>query len=277
MKKSCYYKHLSHADLERVMDACERLHQAKPGKSFLDPSCDILNQALDSMCFSAAVYSLKPFKLIEQKVNSPEYDHWVGFFKKYLLDHSDRHYFITTIESGTDMVHLQCAAKEIHYSSLCSELHNELPQAPCQLWIGIRDDNELLNCIYSHEIECSEEQLAMICLIQSVLESAWINWKRLNVLEQEINLLKSSTFQSDEEKAIAAQTRETFDSLTDRQRDVVKQIALGKDNQQIADELEISVMTVKTHLKTIFQSLRVHHRTELAAKWRTAYFVNRPI
>lgn len=276
MKKACYYKNLSHADLERVMDICERLHQAKPRESFLRHSYRSLNQALESMRFSTAVYNFKPFRLMEQKINTPEYEHWVEVFKKHVLDHPDHRFFIATIESGRDMMPLKFAAKEFHYSCLCTELYNKLHKGPCQLWLGIQDDNELLICIYTYESECSEERLAMICLIQSYLESAWINWKRVSILEKKMNLVKNSAFQSDEEKAVGAQIREALGSLTERQRDVVKQVALGKDNQQVAEELGISVLTVKTHLKTIFQSLDVQHRTELAAKWHVAYFVHLP-
>lgn len=276
MKRSCYYKHLSHADLERVMDVCGSLHQTKPGESFLRHASAALNQAFDFMSLSIAVYRLKPFRLMEQKINTPEYDRWVDQFRKHVLDHPDRRFFITMIESGSAMTSLQCTTKEFHYSTLCTELDAKLHQMPCQLWIGIRDDDELLNCVYSHKNECTEEHMSIMCLLQSNLESAWKNWKRVSALEQEMTLLKNTNCRQEDEKAVAVQTRKAFDSLTDRQRDVVKQIALGKDNQQIAEELNISIMTVKTHLKTIFHSLHVHHRTELAAKWHAAYFIHLP-
>lgn len=82
-----------------------------------------------------------------------------------------------------------------------------------------------------------------------------------------------SIFQTEAEEAAAAQIRQMIDVLTPRQCDVVELVALGKDNQQIADDLKISILTVKKHLQMVFQSLEVQHRTELAAKWHHAHSV----
>ena len=275
MNKESYSRRLSHADFERVMDVCEKLHRAESEESFIHHSYAILNQAFDHMHFSAAVYGLEPFRLRQQKIRTPDYDYWISLFKEHICDRPDHQHFIIVMDSDRGMIPMDFTLKEFHYSTLYNELHDQV-QAPCQIWFGLRDGSELLNCIYSREKDCTEEQLASVCLIQSDLESAWKNWKRVRTLKQELNIIKSSTYQWEEEKAAAAQLSKALDSLTDRQCDVVKQIALGKDNQQIADELNISVMTVKTHLKAIFQKLHVQHRTELAAKWHAAYFVHLP-
>ena len=270
-----YFSQLSHADIERVMDICARLHQVEPGESFIHHSHAALNQAFDNIRFSAEVYQLKPFRLREQRIHTPDHDYWSPLFKEHILGHPDAQRVIVVTESNTDMIRLEPALKEFRYSFLYNEFHDQV-KAPCQLWIGIRDGDELLNCIYSREEKCTEEQLAMMCLIQSHLETAWKNWKQAHALQQKLNLLNGSTLRSEEEEAVAVQLRKALESLTDRQRDVAEQVVLGKDNQQIADELEISVLTVKKHLQAIFQILEVHHRTELAAKWHDAYFVHMP-
>jgi RNA polymerase sigma factor (sigma-70 family) len=113
----------------------------------------------------------------------------------------------------------------------------------------------------------------MMHIIQPHMETAWKNWKQTRSLKQEVDLLKNSTFQSEEEEATAARLRKNIETLTARQRDVVEWVAHGKDNQQIADELHISVGTVKKHLQLVFQSMEVQHRTELAAKWHQAHSV----
>jgi DNA-binding NarL/FixJ family response regulator len=51
--------------------------------------------------------------------------------------------------------------------------------------------------------------------------------------------------------------------LSQRQLDVVQELAKGKSNQQIADTLFISEKTVKFHLTDIFKTLQVKSRTEL--------------
>jgi DNA-binding NarL/FixJ family response regulator len=47
-------------------------------------------------------------------------------------------------------------------------------------------------------------------------------------------------------------------------------VAKGNDNQQIAEKLRISIFTVKKHLQHTFQTMGIHHRTELAALWHEA-------
>jgi DNA-binding NarL/FixJ family response regulator len=53
-------------------------------------------------------------------------------------------------------------------------------------------------------------------------------------------------------------------SLTDREREVITLIGEGLRNQQIADRLCISVITVRHHLSSIFSKLKVSDRFELA-------------
>jgi NarL family two-component system response regulator LiaR len=52
--------------------------------------------------------------------------------------------------------------------------------------------------------------------------------------------------------------------LTDREREVIELIGQGMRNQQIADKLCISVITVRHHLTSIFSKLEVGDRFELA-------------
>ncbi|MBB5773339.1 response regulator [Nonomuraea jabiensis] len=55
------------------------------------------------------------------------------------------------------------------------------------------------------------------------------------------------------------------DPLTDRELDVVRLIARGRTNQEVAAELFVSLSTVKTHLGSIFAKLGVRNRVEIAA------------
>lgn len=54
------------------------------------------------------------------------------------------------------------------------------------------------------------------------------------------------------------------DQLTDREMDVLKGVARGLSNQEIADELFIGVKTVKFHITNIFNKLEVEDRTQAA-------------
>lgn len=55
-----------------------------------------------------------------------------------------------------------------------------------------------------------------------------------------------------------------YDDLTSREREVLDLIAQGKSNQQIADELFITLKTVKTHVSNILAKLEVDDRTKAA-------------
>lgn len=53
------------------------------------------------------------------------------------------------------------------------------------------------------------------------------------------------------------------DDLTEREVDVLRRIALGLTNREIADELYLSVRTIETHRQHIQQKLRMSSRAEL--------------
>jgi len=52
--------------------------------------------------------------------------------------------------------------------------------------------------------------------------------------------------------------------LTERERSVAELVAQGANNQEIADQLHMSERTVKSHLSSIFQQLKVRDRVQLA-------------
>ena len=55
---------------------------------------------------------------------------------------------------------------------------------------------------------------------------------------------------------------DALDQLTDRELEVLKLAAKGMTNQEIAQELVISVRTVQVHLSNVFSKIRVGSRTE---------------
>lgn len=59
-------------------------------------------------------------------------------------------------------------------------------------------------------------------------------------------------------------TSQPHEDLTDREMEVLKLIALGKSNQEIADDLFIGIKTVKYHLTNLFSKLGVEDRTQAA-------------
>lgn len=61
-----------------------------------------------------------------------------------------------------------------------------------------------------------------------------------------------------------------WNSLTKRQREVVEHLARGLTNSEIADELGLSESTVRLHVSTILERLRLNNRTQVAV-WADRY------
>ncbi len=80
-----------------------------------------------------------------------------------------------------------------------------------------------------------------------------------SVLESQVASKMMNRFRRPQQTA--AQPHE---DLTEREMEVLKLIALGKSNQEIADDLFIGIKTVKYHLTNLFGKLGFEDRTQAA-------------
>ncbi len=62
---------------------------------------------------------------------------------------------------------------------------------------------------------------------------------------------------------VAASGDELYQSLTDREKQVLKLVAEGNSNKEVAQLLAISVKTAMSHRERVMQKLEIHNRTEL--------------
>ena len=62
--------------------------------------------------------------------------------------------------------------------------------------------------------------------------------------------------------SVAGRLTEVQDDLTARELDVLRQLALGRSNKEIADALRISDETVKTHVGHVLSKLQVENRAQ---------------
>jgi DNA-binding NarL/FixJ family response regulator len=69
--------------------------------------------------------------------------------------------------------------------------------------------------------------------------------------------------------ATAAPANEAL-HLSKRETEILELLAQGLANKEIADRLEISIETVRVHLRRIYEKLHVRSRTEAALKFREA-------
>lgn len=67
-----------------------------------------------------------------------------------------------------------------------------------------------------------------------------------------------------------ASTMQPVEDLTEREEEVLQTVAAGRTNAEIADDLHISLSTVKTHLASIMTKLGARNRVEIAMwAWET--------
>jgi len=64
-----------------------------------------------------------------------------------------------------------------------------------------------------------------------------------------------------------AEAKGSLDCLSPKESDVVKYLSKGCQYSEIADSLGISMDTVRTHIRRIYQKLHVHSRTSAVVKY----------
>ena len=65
---------------------------------------------------------------------------------------------------------------------------------------------------------------------------------------------------------LAAEFEASGGALRDREREIVRLVAMGRTGPEIADELQISHNTVRTHIRNSMQRVGAHSRAHLVAK-----------
>jgi two-component system NarL family response regulator len=73
---------------------------------------------------------------------------------------------------------------------------------------------------------------------------------------------------------LASQWAHTENELTSREREIVRYVAMGLRNAEVASKLAITEGTVKKHLNNIFQKLDIRDRVEVALYAMQAGLVN---
>ena len=108
-------------------------------------------------------------------------------------------------------------------------------------------------------------------LVQGALQAGAIGYLQKNVTAMELaNAIRSAhagrmILSSEAAQALAQSVTQSHlpgNDLTERERDVLRCMVKGMNNNEIADKLVISLGTVKYHVSNIFQKLGVDSRVE---------------
>jgi DNA-binding NarL/FixJ family response regulator len=56
-------------------------------------------------------------------------------------------------------------------------------------------------------------------------------------------------------------------SLSGREKEILVMLSKGYSNKEIADELKLSIATIHSYLKNVYEKMHVHSRTQAVAKY----------
>jgi transcriptional regulator EpsA len=130
------------------------------------------------------------------------------------------------------------------------------PQRPTEL--------ESLFIFGSVKRRCADQHQMYLELLLPHMHSTW-----LRVLATERDMSGGQT------AAVPARTDKTRSIITDRESQILFWVREGKSNQQIGDELSISVLTVKNHVQKILRKLGAANRAQAVAKAMTLNLLDR--
>ncbi len=98
-----------------------------------------------------------------------------------------------------------------------------------------------------------------------------------HILEWFAQLASVALQYNDDEKKRPAKWSYGLPALTGREAAVLKRMAAGLSNQEIARELQVELSTVKTHINHLFAKLEVHSRAQaLIRAWELGLIDKRP-
>lgn len=70
------------------------------------------------------------------------------------------------------------------------------------------------------------------------------------------------------EHEIVGDSKHLFENLTPKEMQIISLVCLGFTNQEISNDLSISLNTVKTHIRSIMRKLECRNRTEITMRAR---------
>lgn len=113
---------------------------------------------------------------------------------------------------------------------------------------GPKTDNDLLNLVLFDIINC-EQDLLSHCDVENRIFAPAV--KRLE------RKLRPSEVQSESQDSTPGRDPEVH-NLTEREKDIIRNVARGLSNKEIADKLCVSPHTVATHRRNICAKLDIH-------------------
>ncbi len=137
-------------------------------------------------------------------------------------------------------------------------IKSALPSVQVVIWTIFGDDQNVFEAIKAGAIGYLLKDSPPDTIVQSILSAAHGE----SILHPTVAARIITEFQR--QSARMPQAAHLFSELTARELQILKMIAAGKRNREIADELFITEKTVKNYISNILFKLQVNSRTEAA-------------
>ncbi len=173
-----------------------------------------------------------------------------------------------------DLILTDLAMPGAHWLEAIKKIHGETPDTPIIILSAVFDKEivqKTLDIGAAGYIPKTSSRDVIISAVNLVLSGGiYIPAELLhNSNQSELNILKSI-----ENVSVTGDPKNNVKILSPRQIDVLKLIASGKSNKQIAYDLGLTEGTVKLHVTAILRILGVYNRTGAVTKATTLGILN---
>ncbi|MFZ1683128.1 MAG: response regulator transcription factor [Candidatus Zixiibacteriota bacterium] len=169
--------------------------------------------------------------------------------------------FLKARKTQPDVVLLDMGLKHQNTLTVVRSLKEEFPRTHVIIMDLVPEDSEVVGYVragVSGFVMRDATFNQLLSTIKTVAKGARVVPPAMT--ETLISQIAAPPFQSVTESLWPSEVR-----MTPRQQDVIGLIAAGKSNKEIANELNIAVYTIKSHVHTILEKLGIHSRLELAS------------
>ncbi len=159
-----------------------------------------------------------------------------------------------TKELKPDVILLDLVMPRMDGVQAIQEIKRDSPEARILVLTSFAENHQVFSAIKSGAIGYLMKDTSSEELIQAIRDT----YHNKPALQPEIARRLMLDIQNQEEGVTAE------GALTLREIEILQQVALGKTNQEIADELVLSERTVRTHITNILAKLQLTNRTQAA-------------
>ncbi|MCC5890272.1 MAG: response regulator transcription factor [Alkalibacterium sp.] len=157
------------------------------------------------------------------------------------------------LELKPDIILMDLVMEVMDGTEATEEIISKWPEAKIMILTSFIDDEKVFPAMQAGA--CG--YILKTSSAQEIADAVRSTFNGDNYIEEEVsNILEEKKEHKDREYL--------HERLTSRENEVVQLISRGYTNQEIADELFITLKTVKTHVSNILSKLEVEDRTQVA-------------